>query len=155
MNMDIFKEIENKKNAAQAFYLGVVDVRQVADSFRFLEGIKTAAKDAQEALSKVLLENKVSELFPKTKEKVVVVEGSTKTMLDPEVVQEFCTPQAFSKIVSVSETKIKSYYADTEGKGFSENPDVVIAKAKKITGKNVSSVKVKKMTLTELKEASK
>ena len=152
MSVEIFKELANKGNASEAFNMGVIEVRQVAESYEYLQKVIDAAKASQAKLAPVLLEQEVNEYFDVDKLKVVIATGRAQSTIDVEMVRKFCTPTAFNSLISVSEKAIKDGFKALEGEGFSEDAAVIVAKAKTITGTGKSSVKVSKMNATELKE---
>ena len=151
---NIFEEITKKGNTAKAFDLGAVNIRKVAEDYELLQRIIDGAKAAQDALSPTLLKEKVSENFADHEDKVIFVEGKILSSIDPGTVQRFVTPTVFAKIVSVSAASITKIFKTMEGEGFSEKAEVIIAKAKNVTGTGKDTVKVSKMTKDELKEAA-
>lgn len=151
---ELFEIIAKKGNSAKAFEMDVVGIRKVAEDFELLQRIIDGAKAAQNALAPTLLKAKVSENFADHSDKVIFVGGKDLTKIDPLTVQRFVTPTAFGKMVTISAKAVTDTFKLMDGEGFSEKAEVIIAKAKSVTGTGSDSVKVAKMTAAELKEAA-
>lgn len=153
MSVNVLKEIENKGNTVEAYNLGVVDLGNVAESFAFLQKIIDEAKLAQAKLAPTLLEEDAEFFFKESEQKVIVTPGKVTKTIDPKLVQEYCTMQNFVEMVSLTEKSIKDTYKKVDGKGFSEEAEVIIAKSVSVTKVGSPSVKAKKMTKKELLES--
>ena len=140
------EKIKVKAFHQKSMEINPANVREVADAYRQLNHVEKSAKDEQGKLKGILLESKVNEFFLEDKEKVQFQEGAINSELSTEILFKELSVEDFLSVATISETALKKLELPKE------QIEVLIAKAKKITGKKSDSVKVASISAKELKE---
>ena len=128
-------------NKIEKLIEGKESIREIAESYKELSLLKDFIETKMALLKPTLVEAQVKEFFDEEEMKVQYQEGRDKSFLDSNVVCKMLTLDEIIQTATFTQTSLEKI-------GKSE----VISRAIVIEGKTAPSIKVVKMTKTELKE---